>query len=193
MKWIFFFSLLLPFQKIVFSQATVPSNKKTYKVTIYDQQSKSLQGYLQNIGDSSLSLIQSPTQFGGTVKGELVHYPDISSITIKRKGSAARGAIYGAVGGFLIGVAIGLASGDDPVIPPEEDFFGLGNAFRLTAGQKAVGGGILLAGAGAAVGGIAGALVKKKFIINGKKENFENMRMQTLENVYAPSKSDPSN
>lgn len=188
MKWLILFSLLLLFQNMVLSQESFTIKKKTFKVTIYDQRSQIHLGYLQNIGDSSLTLTQSPPQFGETRKGELIQYPDISSITLKRKGNAARGAIYGAVGGFLIGVAIGLASGDDPVIPPEEDFFGLGNAFRLTAGQKAVGGGILLAGAGAAAGGIAGALVKKKFIINGKKENFENMRMQTLENVYAPAK-----
>lgn len=188
MKWLLLLILLLPFQNIVFSQETIPSKKKTFKVTIYDQQSQSRQGFLQGINDSSLTLSQAPTQYGETVNGKLIRYPEISSITIKRKGNAARGVIYGAVGGFLIGVAIGLASGDDPVIPANEDFFGLGNAFRLTAGQKAIGGGILLAGAGAAVGGVAGALIKKKFIINGKKENFESMHMQTLEKIYAPSK-----
>ena len=33
-----------------------------------------------------------------------------------------------------------------------------------------------------------GTFIKKKFIINGKKENFEVMRMQTIEKIYAPAK-----
>ncbi len=180
--------MLLPFQNFIFSQETIPLKKKTFKVTIYDRQSQIHQGYLQNIGDSSLTLIQSSTQFGGTGNGELIQYPEITSIAIKRKGSASRGVIYGAVGGFVIGAIIGLASGDDPVVPPEEDFWGFSNMFRLTAVQKAVGGGLLLSGAGAAVGGITGALIKKKFTINGNKENFEAMRMQTLDKIYAPAK-----
>jgi hypothetical protein len=180
--------MILPFQNFIFSQENVLPKKKTYKVTVYDSYSQSHKGYLHNIADSSVSLASAPTHFGETGKGKLIQYPDISSITIQRKGSAARGVIYGAVGGFLIGVIIGIASGDDPVTPPEEDFLGLSGLFTYTAGEKAIGGGILLAGAGAAVGGITGALIKKKFTINGKKENFDAMRMQTLEKIYTPSK-----
>ena len=188
MKWFLFFSLLLPFQNIAFTQQNTRSNNKIFKVSIYDQQSQSRQGFLQNINDSSLTLSQASIRYGETGKGRLIQYPDISSMTIKRKGNAVRGIIIGALSGFLIGTIIGYASGDDPAIPANEDFFGIGNAFRLTAGQKAIGGGILLAGAGAAVGGVTGALIKKKFTINGKKENFEAMRMQTLEKIYAPAK-----
>ena len=188
MKWLLFCYMLLPFQNFIFSQETIPAKKKTYKVIIQDQQSRVHQGYLQNIGDSTLSVIQYPAHFGGTGNGDLIQYPDISSMTIKRKGNATRGAIIGALSGFLIGTIIGYASGDDPAIPANEDFFGIGNAFRLTAGQKAIGGGILLAGAGAVVGGVTGALIKKKFMINGKKENFDAMRMHTLEKIYAPVK-----
>lgn len=191
MKWFLFFSLLLPFQNIAFTQQNTRSNNKIFKVSIYDQQSQNHQGYLQNMEEGSLTVNQAPLKYGEPGKGKLIQYPDISSMTIKRKGNAVRGIIIGALSGFLIGTIIGYASGDDLAIPANEDFFGIGNAFRLTAGQKAIGGGILLAGAGAAVGGVTGvtgALVKKKFTINGKKENFEAMRMQTLEKIYAPAK-----
>ena len=188
MKWFLVFSLLLPFQNIAFTQQNTRSNNKIFKVSIYDQQSQNHQGYLQNMEEGSLTVNQAPLKYGEPGKGKLIQYPDISSMTIKRKGNAVRGIIIGALSGFLIGTIIGYASGDDPAIPANEDFFGIGNAFRLTAGQKAIGGGILLAGAGAAVGGVTGALVKKKFTINGKKENFEAMRMQTLEKIYAPAK-----
>ena len=168
MKWFLFFSLLLPFQNIAFTQQTIRSNNKIFKVSIYDQQSQNHQGYLQNMEEGSLTVNQAPLKYGESGKGKLIQYPDISSMTIKRKGNAVRGIIIGALSGFLIGTIIGYASGDDPPIPANEDFFGIGT--------------------GAAVGGVTGALVKKKFTINGKKENFEAMRMQTLEKIYAPAK-----
>lgn len=165
------------------------SSKKTFKVTILDQQAQRHQGYLQNINDSTLSLATAPYSYGETVNGRRIPYPDIASMTIKRKGSATRGIIIGALSGFLMGIIIGYASGDDPRVPASEDFFGFSNMFRLSAEQKAIGGGILLAGAGGVVGGVTGALIKKKFIINGRKENFEEMRMQTIESIYKPAKT----
>jgi len=167
---------------------SIPIKNKIYKVNVYDQHGNSRMGYLQNIDDRSVSISPSLVYFGERGNEEMIQHTDISSITIKRKGNTVRGIIIGALSGFLIGAVIGYASGDDPPIPADEDFFGIGNAFRLTAGEKAIGSGILLGGAGAAVGGITGALIKKKFIINGKKENFEVMRMQTIEKIYAPAK-----
>ncbi|MFC0775620.1 hypothetical protein [Terrimonas alba] len=115
---------------------------------------------------------------------------NIKSFTIKRKNSVLKGALIGLGIGAVTGVVIGLASGDDPIAQypdPSTDFLGLGtisvaiqNSFAMTAGEKAVGGGIGLGVTGAIVGTVVGALVKKKFIINGKKEKLRNLQADLM-------------
>jgi uncharacterized membrane protein len=88
--------------------------------------------------------------------------------------------------GAVAGIIIGLASGNDPVMAypnPNEDPLGLGtmvvamnNSFAMTAGQKAVFGGLGLGATGAIVGSIIGAVAKKKFIISGKREKFHDLQ-----------------
>jgi uncharacterized membrane protein len=46
----------------------------------------------------------------------------------------------------------------------------------MTAGEKAITGGIGLGVTGAIVGTIIGAVAKKKFIIGGKKEKFHDLQ-----------------
>ena len=189
MKQLIVFCFLLPFTCFANQQDSVPLKTKIYNVKVDGMHGENRDGYLQTFGDQSISITRAIVNYGEPGQGESIPYQDISSITFKKKGNATKGIIYGAVGGFLVGVIIGLASGDDPVVPPEQDFLGIGNAFRSSAGEKAIGGGLMLAGAGAVVGGVTGALIKKRFIINGKKEKFDATRMQTIENIYATSKN----
>jgi hypothetical protein len=115
---------------------------------------------------------------------------NIQSFTIRRKNSVLKGALIGLGIGAVTGVVIGLASGDDPIAPypdPSTDIFGLGtlatgiqNSFAMTAEQKAIGGGIGLGITGAIVGTVVGALVKKKFIIEGKKEKFRDLQAELM-------------
>ncbi len=122
---------------------------------------------------------------------------NIQSFTIKRKKSVLKGALLGFGIGAVTGVIIGFASGDDPIAPypdPADDFLGLGslsagiqNAFAMTAGEKAVAGGAGLGVTGAIVGTVVGALVKKKFIINGKKEKFRDLQAELMTRLYTKS------
>ena len=80
----------------------------------------------------------------------------------------------------------GFASGDDPVYnEPVYDPFSaivvsINNAFAMTAGEKALWGGIGLGASGAIVGTVVGALAKKKFIIGGKKEKFQDLQSKIM-------------
>ena len=50
----------------------------------------------------------------------------------------------------------------------------------MTAGEKAVGAGLGLGITGAIVGTVIGALAKKKFTINGKKEKFRDLQAEIM-------------
>ena len=57
-------------------------------------------------------------------------------------------------------------------------FVSFGNSFAMTAGEKAAGLGVIGGLTGALIGGITGTLLKKKFIIGGKKDNYHNSQAE---------------
>ena len=169
---------------IVFSQAqTDPATAKKQKVfnaSVTTMDGKTLKGYLSAANDTQLILKTNNQQM-------VVPAENLKSFTVKRKHSALRGALIGFGVGAAAGIIIGLASGDDPVMAynpgPYGDPLGLeaigvamNNAFAMTAGEKAIAGGIGLGATGAIVGTIIGAVAKKKFIIGGKKEKFHDLQ-----------------
>ena len=153
---------------------------KTYKSTINLNSDNIKKGYLININDSAVFLSKKPLPLNFNIPytetASTINYSSISSISLKRKGSVGRGALFGALSGFALGTIIAVADGDDPYIPPEQDFFGIGNAFRLNTGEKIFVYGLSSATSGVLIGLVVGALTKKKFTINGQKEGLKRMR-----------------
>lgn len=162
-----------------------------YKATIANADAKSQMGYLTELKDTALVISLKALPFGTTGLSEkaVLEYrvPDISYVKLQRKGSVGRGILYGALAGITVGVIAGFIEGDDPHVPPDQDFLGIGEAFRLTASEKAMGYGAGLGLGGGIIGGIIGAVAHKKFIISGKKENFDTMKATVLEKVYRKS------
>ncbi len=172
---------------ITFLQAQTDSasekKQKIFIAAVTTMDGKTLKGHLSGVSDTQLIL---------KANGNQVRVPseNVKSFTVKRKNSAARGALIGFGIGAAAGIIIGLASGDDPVMTypnPGEDPLGLGtmvvavnNAFAMTAGEKALAGGLTLGATGAIVGAIIGAVAKKKFIIGGKKEKFHDLQGQLM-------------
>ncbi len=168
---------------ITFLQAQTDSatqkRQKVFIASVTTMDSKSLTGSLAAVNDTQLILKSKNQQM-------VVPAENLKSFTMKRKHSALRGALIGFGVGAAAGIIIGLASGNDPVMAypdPYDDPLLLGsmgvamnNAFAMTAGQKAVAGGIGLGVTGAIVGTIIGAVAKKKFIIGGKKEKFHDLQ-----------------
>jgi len=172
---------------IVFAQAqTDPATAKRQKVfnsSVTTMDGKTLKGSLSATNDTQLILKTNNQQM-------VVPAENLKSFTVKRKHSALRGALIGFGVGAAAGIIIGLASGNDPVMTYpnlNEDPLLLGsmvvamnNAFALTAGQKAIAGGLGLGVTGAIVGTIIGAVAKKKFIIGGKKEKFHDLQGELM-------------
>ena len=176
------------------SDDSILLKKRVYKISITTSDAKKVNGYLANLSVSNLYLSPSPLPVSLSDPGKYLSsysYDRLQQIQMKRKGAARRGALYGALIGLTAGAIAGFASGSDPVSTydnpndPFGTFFaGIGNAFRMTAGQKAVAGGLVGVASGALAGALVGSLVKKKFIIGRKKEKFLAMRQNVLEKLY---------
>jgi hypothetical protein len=172
---------------IAFSHAQTDSAAKKQKIfiaSVTTMDSKSLKGSLYAVNDTQLILRANNNQLR-------VPAENLKSFTVKRKHSALRGALIGFGVGAAAGILIGLASGNDPVMTYTPDPYGdplgleaigvaMNNAFAMTAGEKAVVGGVGLGITGAIVGTIIGAVAKKKFTIGGKKEKFHDLQGELM-------------
>lgn len=165
------------------TDSTAGTRHKLMIASITTMDGQRINGLLSAVNDSQLLLRKPNGQL--TVRAE-----NLRSFTLKRKNSVLKGALIGFGVGAVAGVLVGFASGNDPVMAypnPGDDPFGIGsmgvalhNSFAMTAGQKAVAGGLGLGVTGAIVGTIIGAVAKKKFVIGGKKEKFHDLQADVM-------------
>lgn len=151
--------------------------KRIFKASLTQIKSRSAAGYLAAIDDSTISLADKAPSRGLYAKEGTnltkFYYSGIEKVVIRRKGATGRGFLYGAIIGLASGAIWGLSSGNDrPGI------------ISFTAGQKAVIGGVSCAIVGTGIGGIIGSVVRKRFKIGGRKEKFDEMRVNTLNRMY---------
>lgn len=136
---------------------------------------RTISGYVYSIGDTSLQLSREMRflRLSDSViaDGTRFRYTDLSTVVLHKKGVIGRSTLIGFCIGAGVGALIGLASGDDD---PNKNFL------AYSAGQKAVGGAILVGGVGAIAGLIAGAAAHKTFYIHGKRERYEKMRARMI-------------
>jgi len=112
----------------------------------------------------------------------------INTIGLQKRNATLKGTLIGLGAGVITGVVIGFASGDDPIQEcGPNDFLCLGaalnNAFAMTAGQKALAGGLGLGVTGALAGFIISKIAKKKFIIGGKKEVYHDLQAELMQRL----------
>ena len=147
---------------------------------------KVLKGWLYNINDSQVVLLDKIIRYpkipdwGKAMPLYPVRADQIESMSLRKKNSVSKGFWIGLGTGILTGAVIGFISGDDPPCDPNEpDFIGLGyalcSAFRQTAFEKALTGAVGLGTVGGLTGIILGSVIKKKFIIGGKKQKFRDL------------------
>src|SRR5215211_2254798 len=163
-----------------FSQNEVPDDRLTkktvFKAYVSGDKKREVSGYLLNSNDSVVFLSAKPQPFKSILVNDSgvqkVAYTDIDVITVKRRGSAGTGAVFGLVLGASLGVLTGLTAGNN-------------NKGQMISGEVLAGVlGIFGGATGAVIGAIAGALVEKRFFINRKKENLQNMNSTLLERLY---------
>jgi hypothetical protein len=165
-------------------EARVP-RRVTLKVSVMDSIQRVGFGYLAALADSGIVMVKAPIVFDHTLassNANTINYQNISQVTIKRKGSVGRGILIGALGGMLVGGIAGYIS-YKPVDCKDAIFcfdFGPGADAAAGASVGLLGGGI--------IGGIIGALAKKTFIIGGKKNKFDEMKVNVLDMAYRNAK-----
>ena len=206
MKQILFSTILLATTLTSFSQAddSIKEIKKHVPslATIHTTEGKTLKGWFYKSDDNNIVLLpekykkfNSASLANAEIKSNTINIDveQIQSISLRKKNSVLKGALIGFGIGALTGVIAGLASGNDPVQPyysSNQDPYGIGNffvsinnSFALTAGQKAIGGAILLGGTGAIIGTIVGAMAKKKFIIGGNKKVYRDLQSDLMKRL----------
>jgi len=150
---------------------------------------RKIKGWLYNCNDSQVVLVRSLKNLSlPQSETSMIRIPveQISHVSLRKKNSVLNGALIGLGAGVLTGVVIGFASGDDEKMPvdnvdPLSAIVGtIYNAFTMTAGEKAMYGGIGMGVAGAITGIIIGTVAKKKFIIGGKKQNYRDLQSQLM-------------
>src|SRR5688572_25397914 len=159
---------------------TAGKKQKSFTATIRTMDNRMIKGSVYSVNDSQLVTVRSSNNH------QYIPAENIRSFSLQRKNSVLRGALIGFGIGAVAGIVSGLASGNDPVYTePVYDPFSaiavsLNNAFAMTAGEKAVWGGIGLGATGAIIGAVIGAVAKKKFNIGGKKEKFRDLQSEIM-------------
>ncbi|MBD0297116.1 MAG: hypothetical protein ICV84_18275 [Flavisolibacter sp.] len=173
---IFILTVLL-FSTTTKASDSLPQKLIIYKMQVENTQNRLVTGYLKNVEEEEIIYTGSKSVFGTPVRStdKTIPLDQIGIITVKRKGAAGRTALFAGLGGLAAGALAGFIEGDDP---PEQWFF------WMSAGDKAAIYGTMLGVTGAVVGVIVGSVVRKKFIIQGNKEKFQQMKGTLLQKVY---------
>lgn len=137
-------------------------NKYKTWITLIDEPYE-VNGILYALKDSSLLVSNYKTYAEFIVDNSStieLRIDNIDLIETRKRNRLGKGIIIGAVSGFALGGLIGFARGDDA---------------ELTAGEKAIRGGLSLAIPGALVGLLIGS-VKVSIPIEGSFMNYKNQR-----------------
>ncbi len=142
------------------------------KATIYLKDDAVITGTIKNITDSFVLVSLFLKSGTDSTAYDTIHIPDIQTIKIKRN-ALWLGMGCGAVAGGFVGYGLGYITYSDNASISEVDNK---DKQHIRGGEGA----IIVAVPGAVVGGIIGSIgFKRKFIINGDKENLRKM-MKTL-------------
>lgn len=185
-KLLFITCLVSALTTLAQTDSIAPVKNKTFRITtVHLMDGKTIKGRFYHMDNDHIYLLNAGIKHPNHMNiysvdghGESIRIDalQINTITLKRKNGGLRGALIGLGIGVITGAIIGYGSNDDQVVSYTNTFDNyfseLQNAFAITAGQKAAVGALLVGTTGALTGAIIGGLLKKKFIIGGKKDVF---------------------
>lgn len=153
--------------------------KAVFKVKLTTAKGNTIKGYLNNLDDNCISItsVVRPYRYTGTEanKMQIICYDSISKVKVSWNGRGGRGILFGVASGAVAGAIVGLASYKK--CPPGGFCIFDGPGYDALAGASL---GIVT---GFFFGALTGALSKKTFLIDSKKEAFEKMRSVILKKV----------
>ena len=162
------------------------ADRKLYRIYIEQPYGAQPEGFLYQVEEDGLVISGSGNKEDYIYRANQLNYlnvktPEIKTIKIRKTGSVGKGVMFGTIGGFLVGLSIGLIQGDDPINPNCQFFCDNSPPTGLQKGvAKGVGLGL--------VGGITGAIIglaKIKIPINGDQNIFEMNRPKLKKYAYS--------
>jgi hypothetical protein len=163
------FAILLFSSPIVHAQKTAKVNQ-IYKIWVKPMDhSKVIKGYLYKVNETSISLYG----FKNLDTANLINIDskNIDVIKWRKKGRIKKGLGYGAAGGALVGLVVGITMDLEDVVPgidsPSPDPLGKGVVRGALTFGTTIAYGVLGSGIGTGIG-----LIKNKVLIKGDIENY---------------------
>ena len=158
---------LLPFA----AAAQKKQDVAAYEVWIRNEQKHSVtHGYLQNLSDSTLTMIPIWHQKNKSTKVFPIEH--VQWVQVRKKGNLGKGILWGAAIGLATGFALGFLDGDDP--PCDKNTWCV---FHYNTSEKGLLYSTLTVPVGMIVGGVIGG-VKTKFTIKGSRSAYARQREQ---------------
>lgn len=161
MKKVIFCLVLSSFFFHLYSQKS-NQRSKTYKVWVELKNEQVYKGYLLELADSVISIVEKDG-----IDSMNFRVLDINQLKFRRKGRVGKSIGLGAGAGLLIGAISGYSSGDD-----EPNII-----FSMSAEEKSIVGGTLAVPFGAGIGAIIG-VIKKKYLIEGDLDKYAKYRTE---------------
>jgi len=175
-NYMLFMILLFANSIYAVSQDSMRLKKMTLRAKIALVNGKTENGYLQQVDESQLVISTVSLHYGTPIPNDAVrqqfHYYDINSLVLRKPNAGGTTTAIGAISGLVIGALIGFTH--------EQNSSGKMHIQGASAATYGLVGCLI----GAGIGVSLTPLVKRKYKIGGRSNDYESMRVDVLNWTY---------
>ena len=175
-NYMLFTILLLAISCYAFSQESMRLKKMTLRAKIGLINGNTEHGYLQKVDDSLLVISSESLHFGTPIPNHAIskqfHYYDINSLVLKKPNAGGKTTAIGAISGLVIGALIGFTQ--------EQNSSGKMHMEGVSTAAYGIVGCLI----GAGIGVSLTPLIKRKYKIGGRNNDYDAMRVDVLNWTY---------